>query len=127
MKSESKGNKGFLSYLSESGGATKGILLLSCTMALAGAILMGGDSCRYESPASAEVSEAQELSSLLSSLEGVGRCEVSIRYGEGEEVLGVVVLCDGADRVETRERIVLLVSTLFHIGTNRIRVEKLSG
>lgn len=96
-------------------------------LVLCASLMLSGRGCVRESAVSAEASESEELAALLSSLEGVGRCEVSIRYGEDGEILGVVILCDGAGNVQTRERVILLVSTLFHIGTNRIRVEKLSG
>ena len=40
-------------------------------------------------------SDRGELSSLLSSVEGVGECEVMLSYGESGEVVAVAVICEG--------------------------------
>ena len=77
----------------------------------------------------------EELAALCSSLDCVGECRVLITYeeralgfGQGtEEVIsGIAVVCSGGDNAEVRERVVKMLSGIFGIGTNRIRVERLA-
>jgi hypothetical protein len=82
-----------------------------------------------------------ELADMCSSVEGVGRCRVSVSFERGEEkeykgstlissrppkVLGVTVVCRGADSDRVRAEIIGMMSALFDIGTNRIAVLKLN-
>ena len=82
-----------------------------------------------------------ELSELCSSVSGVGKCRVTVTFENGEsrvykgsslietkppKVLGVTVVCKGADSDKVREEIVSMMSALFDIGTNRIAVLKLN-
>ena len=82
----------------------------------------------------------EEISELCSKIDGVGRCYVSISFKRGEqnsykgsavietrppEVLGVTVICKGADSDLVRGRIISMISALFDIGSNRIAVLKL--
>ena len=83
----------------------------------------------------------KELESACSSIRGVGRCEVIVPFSRGAEntykgtnlieskppeVMGVSVICEGADSDEVRAGIVGMMSSLFSIGTNRVSVMKLS-
>ena len=83
----------------------------------------------------------RELESACSSIRGVGRCEVIVTFSRGAEntykgtnlieskppeVMGVSVICEGADSDEVRAGIVGMMSSLFSIGTNRVSVMKLS-
>ena len=82
----------------------------------------------------------RELESACSSIRGVGRCEVIVTFSRGAEntykgtnlieskppeVMGVSVICEGADSDEVRAGIVGMMSSLFSIGTNRVSVMKL--
>ena len=82
-----------------------------------------------------------ELEEACSSVRGVGRCEVIVTFERGAEntykgnslieskpprVMGVTVICDGADSDEVRACITGMMSSLFAIGTNRISVMKLN-
>ena len=82
-----------------------------------------------------------ELEGACSSVRGVGRCEVIVTFERGAEntykgnslieskpprVMGVTVICDGADSDEVRACITGMMSSLFAIGTNRISVMKLN-
>ena len=82
----------------------------------------------------------KELESACSSIRGVGRCEVIVTFSRGAEntykgtnlieskppeVMGVSVICEGADSDEVRAGIVGMMSSLFSIGTNRVSVMKL--
>ena len=83
-----------------------------------------------------------ELAGLCSSVRGVGKCKVSVTFERGEErvykgsslielkppkVMGVTVVCRGADSDVVKSEIVGMMSALFDIGTNRIAVLKLNS
>lgn len=83
----------------------------------------------------------EELAQMCSSVEGVGRCKVTVSFERGEEkeykgssligskppkVLGVTVVCKGADSDFVKSEIIGMMSALFDIGTNRIAVLKLN-
>lgn len=83
----------------------------------------------------------EELADICSSVDGVGRCRVTVSFERGEEreykgstligsrppkVLGVSVVCIGADSDAVRAEIIGMMSALFDIGTNRIAVLKLN-
>ena len=83
----------------------------------------------------------EELGEICSSVSGVGRCKVTVTFERGEErvykgssliesrppkVLGVTVVCKGADSDRVRGEIIDMMSALFDIGTNRIAVLKLN-
>ena len=82
-----------------------------------------------------------ELSEMCSSVRGVGKCRVTVSFERGEEkvykgsslieskppkVLGVTVVCEGADSDKVRAEIISAMSALFDIGSNRIAVLKLN-
>ena len=81
-----------------------------------------------------------ELAEMCSSIKGVGRCRVTVSFSEGESleykgsaligskpprVLGVCVICDGADREGVKGEICECMRSLFDIGSNRISVMKM--
>ena len=83
-----------------------------------------------------------ELGELCSSVNGVGRCRVTVTFERGEErvykgstlieskppkVMGVTVVCKGADSDLVRAELVSMMSALFDIGSNRIAVLKLNS
>lgn len=84
----------------------------------------------------------EKISALCSSVEGVGKCKVFITFSTGEEkiyragtlietkppsVLGVTVICRGADSEEVRYALVEMLTALFGIGSNRIAILKLNS
>lgn len=95
---------------------------------------MRGDEAVSTSITDGETLE-ERVSTLLSSLEGVGECKVLITYeekalGYGKDteklISGIAVVCDGGDSIVVKERVSSVLSSLFGIGKNRIRVEKRS-
>ena len=83
----------------------------------------------------------EELEALLSSVEGVGRCKVTVTVGKGEErvykngilievipptISGVTVVCRGADSDTVRFEVTEMITALFGIGYNRVAVVKLN-
>ena len=82
-----------------------------------------------------------ELESLCSSVEGVGKCRVTVTFERGEElkykgstliesrpprVMGITVVCRGADSDLVQGELIYMLSSLFDIGTNRVSVLKLN-
>ena len=83
-----------------------------------------------------------ELADICSDVEGVGRCKVFITFERGAQstykgsllleskppkVLGVTVICRGADSDFVRSELVSMLTALFDIGSNRIAVLKLNS
>ncbi|MBQ8322042.1 MAG: hypothetical protein IJX92_06730 [Clostridia bacterium] len=73
-----------------------------------------------------EKTEGDDITSLCSSVEGVGRCKVALSYNTEGEVCAAAVLCDGAESPRVREKIYDLFTSLYGIGTNRISILKIS-
>ena len=82
-----------------------------------------------------------ELSELCSSIEGVGKCKVTLTFSSGAEnnykgsqllsskpptVLGVAVACRGADKISVKSSLTELFTSLFDIPSNRIAILKLN-
>ena len=83
-----------------------------------------------------------ELSDMCHSVRGVGKCRVMITFLRGEEntykgsllveskpprVLGVTVICEGADSSSVRANLTEMICALFDIGSNRVAILKLDG
>ena len=96
-----------------------------------------GTDSLYEYKANLEA----ELEDICASVQGVGKCRVTVSFERGEEkeykgsaligsrppkVLGVTVICRGADSDLVRSELIGMMSALFDIGTNRISVLKLN-
>lgn len=101
-----------------------------------------GKSEDYDSLAEYKASLEKELEQLCSSVEGVGRCTVTVSFERGEEklykgsnlietkpprVMGVTVVCRGADSDGVRANLTAMLSSLFDIGTNRVSILKLNS
>ena len=80
------------------------------------------------------VSTEESISDFCSAIEGVGECRVLLSYervgaswgNDGREVIvGIVVVCEGGNSDSVRRRLTEALSSLYGIGTNRIRVEKM--
>lgn len=84
----------------------------------------------------------EELSELCSSVEGVGKCRVTLTFERGAEnsykgsnlieskppkVLGVSVVCRGGDLDSVKSELTSLFQALYGIGSNRISVLKLNS
>ena len=122
----------------------KRIILFICAIILLLIIMLyssGGTESKDEALALDEykVSLEEELASLCSSIYGVGNCRVEVMFSEGEsykyqssklvavtppKVMGVVVICDGADSISVVADVTSCISALFDVGTNRICVLK---
>ena len=83
----------------------------------------------------------EELSELCSRVDGAGKCYVTLTLERGEQksykgsqltetkpprVLGVTVVCRGAESDRVRSDLTEMMCALFDIGSNRVAVLKLS-
>lgn len=62
-----------------------------------------------------------KLAGLLNNMKGVGEADVMINESEGE-ILGVVIVCQGADNIMTRNDILNAVSTALNISKSIIAI-----
>ena len=94
-----------------------------------------------ESLAEYKANLESELAELCSSVRGVGRCRVSVSFSRGAEniskgsllietkppsVLGVIIVCKGADSDAVRRDLTELITSLFAISSTRVAILKLS-
>ena len=82
-----------------------------------------------------------ELEKLCSSIDGVGKCSVTVSFSKGAEsiyksgkltetkppkILGVAVACRGADSPKVRMALSELFTSLYDIPSNRVAILKLN-
>lgn len=115
-----KSDKSFIEFLRSGSSLRIGLILL-----LGAILILVGSLGNREQTAEKPDTEAR-VAEMCALAEGVGRCEVMLTYSESGEVVSALVLCDGGNLPEVRARVSDMVSSLFGIGTNRIRVQKIS-
>lgn len=72
--------------------------------------------------ASTEASETEKkLTRILSEIDGVGQTEVMINEGE-DGVKGVIIVCEGAYNIMTRNDILNAVTTALEVEKNNIAI-----
>ena len=69
-------------------------------------------------------SEEDKIRELCASVDGVGECYVTLNY-EGDNVVSIVVLCEGGESVSVKKRLSDILVTLYGIGYNRIMIDRL--
>ena len=82
----------------------------------------------------------KELIELCSSIDGVGKCKISVSFSQGEikeyksgkavgttppRILGIGVVCEGGDDSSVKQAVKDCLTALFDIGSNRVSVQKL--
>lgn len=120
-------------------------LLLILLIAVGGLLILlsfGGTDTDSSSESLADYKKRleNEIEELCSSVEGAGKCRVTLTFEEGEsfeykgssvvgsappKVLGVTVVCEGGGSSEVRSDISKAMVALFDIGTNRVCVLKM--
>ena len=103
-------------------------------------LLGGEDTASTEALSDYKKRLEDEIEELCSSVEGAGRCRVTVTFEEGEsfeyrgtavvgsappKVLGVTVVCEGGGSPEVCAGISRAMVALFDIGTNRVCVLKM--
>ena len=67
-------------------------------------------------------SDESRLAGILEGLEGVGRVETMITRGEDDEVVGIIVIAEGAEDVATRLRLLSAVTTAMGVDKQIVNV-----
>ena len=118
---------GFFKYLKDRKDITKIAIVMALGLVLIFMGLRGTDEEKVES-----IGLEERIAAACSAVDGVGECSVYVYYAPKEsrndeaKVESVIVICEGAESVEVRLRLTELLSSFFGIGTNRIRIEKMS-
>ncbi len=107
-------------------------------------LLFGGGEEKSEEPETLteyKLMMEAELEKLCSSVDGVGKCTVTVSFSKGAEstyksgkltetkppkILGVAVACRGADSPKVRQALCELFTSLFDIPSNRVAILKLN-
>lgn len=145
VRSILKSENGFFEFLKKKNGIWKAAIILLAGILL---LLFGGlsDSGSTDGKADELSLYGAELEArveqLCSSLDGVGKARAMITFASGErtvyegsravgkkppEVMSVTVLCEGAGNGEVVARLTEMLSSLLGIGTNRVKVMKISS
>ncbi len=123
----------------------KYICALLCLAALLLLFSLGQNSKTPESTSENSLSAYKaeleaELSKMCSSIKGVGKCYVYVTFEKGAEnsykggvlveskppkVLGVSIVCKGGDSASVRRELTELFTSVFDIGSNRVKISKL--
>ena len=111
-----------------------GLMLLVLPMSAS-----GGDESTAQTLEEYKASLEEEVASLASGVRGVGKCRVLITFERGTQntykggelietrpplVLGVTVVCDGAESDRVRASLTEMITALFGIPSNRVAVLK---
>ena len=119
--------------------------LIIAAVALVGIILMLGSVFSSDDKSRVALDDykaelEEEIRELCSEVDGVGKCAVNITFAEGERqqyksssivsttpprVLGVAIVCEGAERPDVRSNLTDCMTSLFDIGANRVSVLKM--
>ena len=67
-------------------------------------------------------SDESRLAGILEGLEGVGRVETMITRGEDGEVVGIIVIAEGAEDIATRLRLLSAVTTAMGVDKQIVNV-----
>ena len=122
MRWKLKSDKSFLEFLG-SGGVTLKVGAIAILGILL--ILFGGI---FSTEKAVDIQSSEErVAEMCSLIDGVGQCRVMMTYypDDQDRVYAVLVLCDGADSVKVREQITSLFTSLYGIGSNRVKIGRL--
>lgn len=146
MRSKLKSENGFFDFLrgfkNKKGSWRLLVILLVGVVLLVfgGGVSSGGTAEGSELDKYGAALEAR-IAELCSSLEGVGKSRAMITFSSGErtlyegsravgtrppEVMAVTVLCEGADDERVVARLTEMLASMLGVGTNRVKIMKLS-
>ncbi len=86
---------------------------------------MNGKDGKTTTTTTEQTATEKKLSAILSSIEGVGTTEVMVNEGK-DGILGVVIVCEGANNIMTRNTLLNAVSTALKIDKNLIAIYSLN-
>ena len=139
-------NKGFIGFIKENKKLWRvGVAVLVGILLIFMASAARGDPKESEETLTLEEYKVEldaRVASMCSAVEGVGKCKVFITFERGEyktykgsvltesrppKVLGVSVVCAGADSFYVQNALTEMLTALFDVGSNRIAVLKLNS
>lgn len=100
------------------------VLILLVVLIVIAVSLSGGKSYKLTNTVSGDLNKSDteiKLERILSEIDGVGQAEVMISEG-ADGVEGVIVVCDGAQNLMTRNNIINAVKTLLNVKSNNIAI-----
>lgn len=105
------------------------IIVVLLIVVLISAVYLIDKRSKKSSTATVSLSEKtaseKKLCEILSRIEGVGSTDVMINESENQ-ILGVVIVCEGADNIMTRNRILNAVSIALNVNKNLIAIYSMS-
>ena len=139
-------NSGFIAFIKGNKKIfTVGAFILLGVILIFASSLSDGDGGQTKSEITLDEYKArleEDIADLCRDVEGVGRCRVFITLERGEQnsykgsmlmetkppkVLGVTVVCRGADSDYVRCELTEMLCALFDVGANRIAILKLNS
>ena len=103
----------------------KNVLIIALLLALLIAVaflLYGGKSKVSSASASADLTPTEiKLTRILSEIDGVGKAEVMINEGS-KGIEGVIIVCEGAYNIMTRNDIINAVATALGVDRGNIAI-----
>ena len=101
------------------------VLLIAILIGTVYVIDKGKKSTSSTFASSAKSETESKLMGILSSIDGVGNTDVMITEEEGK-IVGVVIVCEGADNLMTRSNILNAVSTALNVDKKIIAIYSLT-
>lgn len=96
-------------------------VLLAALIALAFLLYGGRNKISATSSAAGRTETETKLIRVLSEIDGVGKAEVMVNEGK-EGVEGVIIVCEGAYNIMTRNDILNAVATALKVDKNNIAI-----
>lgn len=98
------------------------IVTLIIFLVVIAAVAFGGKSNSFTVNSSSRSENEEKLVRILTEIDGVGKAEVMITENADGTVEGVVVVCEGANDIMTKNDVINAVKTALKIEKNNIAV-----
>ena len=100
------------------------IFIIAIALLIYSSVATGNASRAADSDVSSSEMDAEEarLASVLRGLEGVGRVETMITRGADDEIVGIIVIAEGAEDIAVRLRLLSAVTTAMGVDDKIVNV-----
>ena len=105
-------------------GLIAAIFIIAIAMLIYSSVATGNASRAADSDVSSSEMDAEEarLASVLRGLEGVGRVETMITRDADDEIVGIIVIAEGAEDIAVRLRLLSAVTTAMGVDDKIVNV-----